>query len=82
VGLFQGDLSFHDPLFHRKELTLKASRAAMPEDFKKVIEAFKSKAIDTSGYITHRIAFDDLANAFEKLYVPGENVIKAIVDFD
>jgi 2-desacetyl-2-hydroxyethyl bacteriochlorophyllide A dehydrogenase len=81
VGLFQGDVVFNDPNFHRKELTIRASRAATSEDFKRVIAGFKDGTINTAGYITHRIAFDDLINDFEKLYLPKENVIKAIVDF-
>jgi len=80
VGLFQGDVVFNDPNFHRKEITLKASRAAKSVDFKKVIACFKDGRINTSGYITHRIAFDHLIDEFEKLYRPEENVIKAIVD--
>jgi len=81
VGLFQGDVVFNDPNFHRKELTVRASRAATSEDFKKVIAGFKDGTINTDGYITHRIAFDDLVNDFERLYLPTENVIKAIIDF-
>ncbi|WP_316812661.1 zinc-binding alcohol dehydrogenase family protein [Pedobacter heparinus] len=81
VGLFQGDVVFNDPNFHRKELTVKASRAATSADFKKVIAGFKNGTINTKGYITHRIAFDDLINDFEKLYLPEKNLIKAIIDF-
>lgn len=81
VGLFLGDIVFNDPNFHRKELTVKASRVATAEDFKKVIAGFKDGTINTAGYLTHRIAFDDLTTDFEKLYLPEENVIKAVVDF-
>lgn len=81
VGLFEGDIVFNDPNFHRKELTLMASRAAKSEDFKKVIAGFKSGSINTKGYITHRIDFDNLINEFDKLYRPEEKVIKAIIDF-
>ncbi|WP_316837313.1 zinc-binding alcohol dehydrogenase family protein [Pedobacter nutrimenti] len=81
VGLFVGEVTFDDPNFHRKEITLKASRSARAVDFKKVINLFKANLIDTTGYITHRIKFDDLITEFEKLYLPEENVIKAIIDF-
>lgn len=81
VGLFVGEITFDDPNFHRKEITLKASRSAKAVDFTKVINLFKSGLIDTSGYITHRIAFDNLINEYEKLYLPEENVIKAIIEF-
>lgn len=81
VGLFIGEVTFDDPNFHRKEITLKASRSARAVDFKKVISLMKAGLIDTDGYITHRIRFDDLIQEFEKLYLPEENVIKAVIDF-
>ncbi len=81
VGLFVGEIVFDDPNFHRKEITLKASRSARARDFSKVISLMKAGLIDTGGYITHRIPFDALPKEFEKLYLPEENVIKAIIDF-
>lgn len=39
VGLFIGSVEFFDPLFHAKEITLKSSRNALPEDFKKNYQA-------------------------------------------
>ena len=80
VGLFVGEVVFDDPNFHRKEITLKASRSARARDFVKVISLLKAGLIDTSGYITHRIPFDDLTKEFEKLYLPEENVIKEIIN--
>ncbi len=81
VGLFPGDVTFSETDFHRKEITLKASRNARSRDFKKVITLMRAGLIDTSGYITHRLPFDDVIGQFDKLYLPEENVIKAIVDF-
>ncbi len=81
VGLFVGDVVFPDPVFHRKEITLKASRSATAADFKKVIGLFKAGLIPTEGYISHRIAFENLAGEFTGLYSPEANVIKAIIDF-
>ena len=37
VGLFQGEVSFFDPDFHRKEITLLATRNALPLDFHRII---------------------------------------------
>lgn len=81
VGLFVGDVVFPDPVFHRKEITLKASRSATAVDFRKVIQLFKAGLINTEGYISHRIKFEHLAEQFTGLYVPEANVIKAIIDF-
>lgn len=81
VGLFVGIVTFDDPNFHRKEITLKASRSARSQDFKKVIQLLQAGLINTDGYITHRIPFDDLIDHFETLYQPDQNLIKAVIDF-
>lgn len=81
VGLFVGTVTFDDPNFHRKEITLKASRSARAQDFKKVIQLLKAGLINTDGYITHHIPFEDLIGKFETLYEPDQNLIKAVIDF-
>ena len=58
VGLFQGSVAFNDPDFHRRELTLLASRNAQPEDFTRIIGLIESRRIDTAPWITHRARFD------------------------
>lgn len=82
IGLFIGDVVFHDPLFHRKEITLKSSRNAVATDFTKLIRLLKAGLVNIDGYITHRLAFDTLHQTFTKLYSPEERVIKAVVEFD
>jgi 2-desacetyl-2-hydroxyethyl bacteriochlorophyllide A dehydrogenase len=82
VGLFIGQVSFDDPTFHRKELTLKASRNARKKDFQKVIELLKANVLPLEGYISHHISFDSLIKEFDKLYDMDQNVMKAIVTFD
>lgn len=79
VGLFQGDMTFFDPLFHRRELTLFASRNALPEDFNYIIQLMEAGKIDTNAWITHRIAFNEVANNFEKLLQSGNELVKAII---
>jgi len=81
IGLFIGDIVFHDPLFHRKEITLKASRNALATDFSKLIRLLKSGLVDIDGYVTHHLPFDTLVENFPKLYLPEEQVIKAVVEF-
>src|SRR5207302_6248604 len=36
VGLFQGDVTFHDPDFHRRELTLLSTRHSMRHEFTRI----------------------------------------------
>lgn len=79
IGLFMGDVIFHDPSFHKKELTLKASRAAMGADFGRIIKLIETGEIDATSFITHRMKFDDVPTEFEKLYT-RKDLIKAIIE--
>src|SRR5208283_2290915 len=54
VGIFPGALTFNDPDFHRRELTLLASRNATVADFDRIIGLMEDGTIDTSTWITHR----------------------------
>jgi 2-desacetyl-2-hydroxyethyl bacteriochlorophyllide A dehydrogenase len=81
VGLFIGNIEFFDPMFHAKEITLKSSRAALPEDFKKIIRLMRSGHIKVDHMVTNRLHFDSLTETFTKLYDPNVNVIKAVVEF-
>ncbi len=79
LGLLKGEIAFDDPNFHKRELTLMASRNATPDTFKKVIDAVKSGAIDTKPWMTHRLALEDVPDQFESTIAePG--LIKAIIE--
>ncbi|MFD2200050.1 zinc-binding alcohol dehydrogenase family protein [Shivajiella indica] len=80
IGLFQGDFIFHDPLFHKKELTLMASRNALGNDFKEIIGLIESGIVNTDFWITHRINFEELPEQFGGLFFGNEHVIKVMVE--
>lgn len=79
VGLVKSDIAFHDPEFHKRELTLLASRNATLEDFALVREAVASGRIDVDGYITHRAPFESMIERFDDWLRPESQVIKAVV---
>ena len=64
IGLMKKTITFDDPEFHSKELTLKSSRNATLEDFETVINYMQSGHIK-QGYVTKKIAFDDAISYFE-----------------
>ncbi|SMG22380.1 zinc-binding alcohol dehydrogenase family protein [Paenibacillus aquistagni] len=82
VGLVKTNLSFSDPDFHSKELTLMGSRNATREDFEYVKEAMLNGQIDIDSYITHRSSFHDMIQHIDHWLLPESKVIKAIVDMD
>lgn len=79
VGLFQGDVVFSDPDFHRRELTLMSSRNATSPEFAQVIAAMESGAVDTAPWITHRIAFDEVPERFGPV-VTDPALRKAVIE--
>jgi threonine dehydrogenase-like Zn-dependent dehydrogenase len=81
VGLFQGDVTFNDPNFHRRELSILATRNARPQDFARIIRLVEEGVVDTKPWITHRTRLEELVEIFPRLLDPGAGVIKAIVEF-
>lgn len=80
VGIVPGDVSFPDPLLHSREMTLYASRNAVPDDFRRIIRLIEDGRIDTRPWITHRTGFDQLAADFPAYTKAETGVIKAMVE--
>lgn len=79
VGLFQGDVTFHDPEFHRRELNLLASRNATREDFNQVILALEQRQVDVLPWITHQSSPEQMLTDFPRWLDPANGVIKAML---
>ena len=80
VGIVTNDITFPDPLFHRREMTLFASRKSVPADFRRIIQLIEDGKIDTRPWITHHSSFDSLIGDFPSFTKPQTGVIKAIVE--
>ena len=80
VGLLPGGIVFDDPNFHRRETTLLASRNSCG-DFPRIIEAIEDGRLDTSPWITHRMALSEVPARFEQLK-SATGLVKAIIDAD
>ena len=80
VGITQQEVSFlHAPILHRREVTILASRNALPPDFTRIIALIEEGKINTDPWITHHAAFDDLIEVFPTWLKPESGVIKAVV---
>jgi len=79
VGLTTQEVSFPHPLMHRRELTLFASRNALPHEFRQIIKLIEEGRIDTRPWITHQTPFDQMIEQFPTWLQPETGVIKAIV---
>jgi 2-desacetyl-2-hydroxyethyl bacteriochlorophyllide A dehydrogenase len=80
VGLVKTEISFSDPEFHKREMTLMGSRNATKEDFENVIQAVRSGSIHVESYITHRADFTTMLEHFDSWLKPESKVIKAMVE--
>jgi threonine dehydrogenase-like Zn-dependent dehydrogenase len=80
VSLVQGDLTFSDPDFHRRELTVLSSRNATRADFEHVIQAMASRQIVTEPLTTHRVSLEQVVEGFPDWLKPETGVIKAMVE--
>ncbi len=81
VGLFQGDVTFNDPEFHRRELTLLASRNATAQDFNQVMSALETKKIDVKPWITFSPSPEAMIRDFSTWLDPANGVVKAMFSF-
>jgi len=80
VGLFQGDVTFHDPDAHRRELTLLCSRNSTGADFRRIINQLETGEIDINPWITHRTSFGEVITEFALWLNPQSQFIKAIIE--
>lgn len=80
VGIVTSEISFPDPLLHSREMTLFASRNALPADFDRIIKLIEDGRIDTRPWITHKTTFGTVARDFPSYTKPDTGVIKAMVE--
>jgi 2-desacetyl-2-hydroxyethyl bacteriochlorophyllide A dehydrogenase len=81
VGITTENLDFpHAAVFHRREITLLASRNALPDDFTNIINIIRDGKINTDVWITHRLTIDEVPTGFDKFTDPSLGAIKAIIE--
>lgn len=79
VGVRAADITFSDPEFHRKEMTLKATRNATRADFETVMSAVRAGHVPMDELNTHGAKLDDLPEAMPGWLHSSDPPLKAIV---
>jgi 2-desacetyl-2-hydroxyethyl bacteriochlorophyllide A dehydrogenase len=80
VGLTKDAITIDDSLFHRREMTIYASRNSRGQ-FPRIIRMLEEKKINTIPWITDRMSLAEVPAEFKNL--PSRpNLIKAIVDVE
>lgn len=80
IGYAKEDVPFTTKFFVAKELDIRGSRNAAPEDFLAVIETLKKGTVPVEKIITNRFAIDDARAAFKRWAEAPGNVIKMILE--
>ena len=80
ISVVSADVTFSDPEFHKREITLLASRNATMEDFETVIEAMRLGQVPTKVFASHRTTLAELADELPNWMDPQAQVIKALVE--
>lgn len=82
ISLVNETISFADPDFHRKEMTLLGSRNATNDDFRRVMQAIGTGAIKVDHLVTHRTSLAGAAQAIPLWVTEKSGLIKALVEID
>jgi alcohol dehydrogenase len=79
VGITTQELAFKHVSIHRPELTIKASRNAVPADFVRIISLIEEGIINTDPWLSHQASYDDFITEFPSWLKPETGVIKAVL---
>ncbi|MFO1037559.1 MAG: zinc-binding alcohol dehydrogenase family protein [Geminicoccaceae bacterium] len=80
AGIVKTDLRFSDPELHKREMTVKATRNATPEDFATVVNAIRSRRVPAASLISHRAPLAASVGEFPSWVRPDTGVVKAVVE--
>jgi threonine dehydrogenase-like Zn-dependent dehydrogenase len=80
VGVINEPITFMDPDFHRREMTLFASRNATSEDFERVVEAIRDREVPVGRLITHRTSLAGAVHDIPRWATQKTGLIKALVE--
>jgi alcohol dehydrogenase len=79
VGITNGQLTFPHKTMHRPEMTIKASRNALANDFREIIRLIEQGTVNTDSWVTHQTTFNRLIDDFPGFIAPDSGVVKAVI---
>lgn len=80
VSVVKETITFSDPLFHSREMTLLGSRNATTTDFAHVMSAIRDGKVPVDRLITHRISLRDAASSIPVWATEKSGLIKALIE--
>ncbi len=80
VSVVRDTISFSDPKFHAREISLLGSRNATRQDFVEVFRAMRDGLVPTDALATHRASLEEFPARFPDWIRPETGVIKALIE--
>jgi 2-desacetyl-2-hydroxyethyl bacteriochlorophyllide A dehydrogenase len=80
VGVVKDTIAFKDPDFHRREMTLFASRNATAEDFERVIAAIRAGDVSVDRLLTQRTTLAGAVADIPRWATQKSGLIKALIE--
>ena len=80
VSIVQGNISFSDPEFHKRETTLLSSRNATLTDFATVMKAMREGRVPTRAIRTHSAPLWEVAARMPEWIRPEAGTVKAVLE--
>ena len=79
VSVVRDDITFSDPEFHKREMTLIGSRNATRQDFDHVVGAIRDGHVPVEKLITHRTTLADAARDLPRWAHEKSGLVKAVI---
>ena len=80
LGVIRDDIHFSDAEFHKREMTLLASRNALKADFDHVVSSIATGRVPTDQLITHRTTLDGAVTDLPRWVSEKQGLIKAMIE--
>ena len=80
VSIVQGNISFSDPDFHKREMTLLSSRNATLTDFATVMTAMREGHVPTRAIKTHSAPLWEVGTKMPEWIRPEAGTVKAVLE--
>jgi 2-desacetyl-2-hydroxyethyl bacteriochlorophyllide A dehydrogenase len=80
VSVVKDPITFLDPDFHRKEMTLLGSRNATAVDFQRVMAAMRAGEVPMDRIVTHRTSLSDAATDLPRWANDKSGLVKALIE--
>lgn len=81
VGIYNGELTFSDPDFHRRELSILGSRNATAGNFREVVRLMESGEVKTDPWITHECKAEAFPSIINEWLAPDSGLLKGVIQF-